>query len=90
MLRLMLCILLVAAVPSSAIAAKRTMSLSQAQTAAAKGDDANVSAALAMTTDRNTCLNGCGSRGYDDAHCKLYCKPGFCHPDEETPYCVGK
>jgi hypothetical protein len=89
MLRLTLCILLAGAVPASAIAAKRTISLSQAQTSAAKGD-ANVSAALAMTTDRNTCLNGCGSRGYDDAHCKLYCKPGFCHPDEETPYCVGK
>jgi len=88
MLRLTLCILLAAAVPGSAIAAKRTVSLTQARSAAAKGD-ADFSAALAMTTDRNTCLNGCGSRGYDEAHCKLFCKPGFCHPDEETPYCVG-
>jgi len=56
-----LCILLVVLPPSFAFAAKATMSLSEAQAAAAKGD-ADAAAAISMTTDRQTCLNGCAKR----------------------------
>ena len=59
-MRFVLCILLVALPPSFAFAAKGMMSLSEAQTAAAKGD-VDAAAAISMTTDRQTCLNGCAN-----------------------------
>ncbi len=89
MMRLVLCVLLALSLPASAIAAPRTMSLAQAQAAAEKGD-AGASAAVAMTTDQQTCLNGCANRGYDKERCANACRPGICHPDAETPYCVAK
>ena len=89
-MRFVLCLLLVTLLPGSAFAqtaAKRTMTLPQAQAAAEKGD-AGVAAAVATTVDRQTCLNGCANRGYDQGRCTNACRPGFCHPDAETPYCV--
>jgi hypothetical protein len=88
-MRFVLCLLLATMLPGSAVAAKRTLSLMQAEAAAAKGD-ANASAALATTTDRGTCLNECGNRGNDKAHCATACRPGLCHPDDDTPYCIAK
>ena len=89
MMRFVLCILLATLLPGSAFAAKQTMSLSQAEAAAAKGD-ADAEAALQTTTDQRTCLNECGKRGNDKAHCASACRPGLCHPGAETPYCVAR
>ena len=88
-MRFVLCVLLVALPTSFAFAAKGTMSLSQAQAAAKKGD-ARAAAAIATTTDRQTCLNGCANRGYNKGQCTNACRPGFCHPEGEQPYCVAK
>ena len=65
------------------------MSLSQAQAAAEKGD-AEAAAAVATTTDRQTCLNECANRGHDKGQCANACRPGICHPGAERPYCVAK
>ena len=93
MKRFALCLLLAALLPGllpgSAIAAKRTLSLAQAQAAADKGD-AKASAALATTTDRDTCLNECANRGNGQGQCASACRPGLCHPDAETPYCIAR
>lgn len=89
MIRFMLCILLATASAGSALAAKKVLTIDQAQTAQARGD-ANAAAALGMTTDQNTCLTECGKRGYDKANCTAACKPGFCHPGDDPPYCIGK
>lgn len=86
---IVLCLVATTMLPASAIAAKRVMSLTQAQAAAQKGD-ADASAAVGVTTDHDTCLNGCANRGYDKGHCNTACRPGLCHLDEETPYCVAK
>ena len=79
-MRFVLCILLVALPPSFAFGAKATMSLSEAQAAAA----------ISMTTDRQTCLNGCANRGYSKEQCTNACRPGLCHPGAEQPYCIAK
>jgi hypothetical protein len=88
-MRFVLCILLVASPPSLAFAAKATMSLSEAQEAAAKGD-ADAAAAISLTTDRQTCLNGCANRGYSKEQCTNACRPGLCHPGAMQPYCIAK
>jgi len=92
-MRFVLCILLAALVPAflpgSASAAQRTMTTAQAHAAAAKGDQ-NAAVAIATTTDRETCLGGCESRGYGKSACASACKPGLCHPDGDQPYCVGE
>ena len=88
-MRFVLCLLLATLLSGSAVAAKETMSLSQAQAAAARGDQ-NAAAAVATTTDQQTCLRECANRGYDKRHCASGCRPGLCHPDGETPYCVAK
>jgi hypothetical protein len=88
-MRFVLCVLLVALSPSFAFAAKATMSLSRAQTAAKKGD-AKAAAAIATKIDRQTCLNGCANRGYNKGQCSNACRPGICHPGAEQPYCVAK
>jgi len=64
-------------------------SLSQAQAAAARGDQ-NAAAAVATTTDQQTCLRECANRGYDKRHCDSGCRPGLCHPNGDTPYCVAQ
>lgn len=89
-MRFVLCILIAALLPGSAsAAAKRTMSLSQAQAAAAKGDT-KAAAAVATTTDRRTCQNECANRGHSKAQCADACRPGLCHPDGDTPYCIDR
>ena len=91
-MRFVLCLLLAAMASGSAFAAKQsmqTMNLSQAQAAAAKGDQA-AAAAVGTTIDQQTCLNGCSSRGYDKRNCDAACRPGFCHPHAETAYCVAE
>jgi hypothetical protein len=88
-MRFVLCILLAGLPPSFAFAAKGTMSLSQAQAAAAKGD-ADAAAAITMTTDRQTCLNGCANRSHNKEQCTSACRPGLCHPGAEHPYCIEK
>lgn len=88
-MRFMLCIWLVILVPGSAFAAEKTMPLAQAQAAADKGDS-DAAAAVGTTIDRFTCMNGCADRGYKKDKCTEACRPGFCHPGAETPYCVGK
>src|SRR6478609_4797188 len=88
-MRLVLCVLLLALSPGVAFAAKDTMTLSQAQAAAAKGDS-QAAAAIGTTTDQQTCLNECSNRGYDKGKCATACRPGICHPGGEPPYCVAK
>jgi len=88
-MRFVLCILLVALPPSFAFAAKGTMSLSQTQAAAKKGD-AQAASAVTTTTDRQTCLNECSNRGHDKGQCTSACRPGICHPGADQPYCVAK
>ena len=88
-MRFVLCLLLLALPPGSVFAAKGTMTLSQAQAAANKGD-AEAAAAIATTTDRQTCFNECTNRGHDKAQCTNACRPGICHPGGEPPYCVAK
>ena len=88
-MRFVLCVLLVALPPSFAFAAKGTMSLSQAQAAAKKGD-AKAAAAIATTTDRQTCLNGCANRGYNKRQCTNACRPGLGYSEGEQPFCVAK
>jgi hypothetical protein len=90
-MRFALCVLIAVLVPgsASAAAAKRTMSLSQAQAAAQKGDS-KAAAAVATTTDQRTCQNECANRGYKATECTSACRPGICHPDADTPYCVGR
>jgi hypothetical protein len=89
MMRFVLCLLLAVSLPGSALAAKRTLNLTQAQAAAAKGD-ANAAAAIQTTTDKDTCLNECANRGHNKNQCASACRPGFCHPDDDTPYCIMK
>ena len=90
-MRFVLCLLFATVLSGPAFAAKQSrqnMSLSQAQAAAAKGDQA-AAAAVGTTIDQQTCLNGCASRGYDKRNCTAACRPGLCHPRAETPYCVA-
>ena len=88
-MRFVLCILLAVLLPGSTFAANRTMSMSQAQAAAERGDP-QAAAALATTTDRETCLNECVYRGLNRAQCADACRPALCHPEAEQPYCVGR
>ena len=88
-MRFVLCILLVVLPSSFAFAAKGTMSLSEAQAAAAKGGT-DAAAAIMLTTDRQTCLNGCANRGHNKEQCANACRPGLCHPGAEQPYCIAK
>ena len=87
-MRFVLCILLVALLPSFAFAADGTMSLAQAHAAATRGD-AKAASAIATTVDRLTCLSGCADRGYSKSACSRGCRPGICHPGGEQPYCVA-
>jgi hypothetical protein len=68
-MRFVLCVVIAALLPVSALAAKGggPMSLSQARAAAEKGD-AGAAAAVATTTDRQTCLNECANRGHNKGH----------------------
>jgi hypothetical protein len=89
-MRFVLCIVVAALLPATALAASGgSMSRSSAQEAAAKGDQ-KAAAALATTTDRETCLSGCASRGYPKSQCTTACRPGLCHPNGDQPYCVSK
>jgi len=86
-MRLGLCVLLSMLLASSSIAAQRTLTRSEAQTAVA-GGDAQAAGALTMTTDQTTCLNECAKRGHSSVECATACTPGLCHPDAEQPYCI--
>ena len=90
-MRFVLCIVIAALLPASALAAKGggSMSLSRAQAAAAKGDQ-KAAAAIATTTDRESCMTGCANRGHSKSKCVSACRPGLCHPGGEQPYCVSK
>jgi hypothetical protein len=91
-MRFVLCVVIAVLLPASALAAKGSggsMSLSRAQAAAAKGDQ-NAARAVATTTDRETCLSGCASRGVPKRKCVSACRPGLCHPGAEQPYCVSR
>ena len=90
-MRFVLCIVIAALLPASALAAKGgvSMSLSSAQAAAAKGDQ-KAAAAIATTTDRESCMTGCANRGHSKSQCVSACRPGLCHPSGEQPYCVSK
>ena len=90
-MRFVLCIVIAALLPASALAAKdgESMSLSRAQAAAAKGDQ-KAAAALATTTDRESCMTGCANLGHSKSQCVSACRPGLCHPSGEQPYCVSK
>jgi len=89
-MRFVFCIVIAAMLPASALAASGgPMSLSRAQEAAARGDQ-RAAAALATTTDHDTCMGGCVARGHPKGQCVTACRPGLCHPDGEQPYCVSK
>ena len=90
-MRFVMCIVIAALLPTSALAAKDggSMSLSSAQAAAAKGDQ-KAAAAIATTTDRESCMTGCANRGHSKSQCVTACRPGLCHPGGEQPYCVSK
>ncbi len=86
-MRLVLCVLLSMLLASSAFAAQRTLTRSDAQAAAGSGD-AQAAGALTMTTDQTTCQNECTKRGHNATECTAACQPGLCHPDAEQPYCI--
>lgn len=91
-MRFVLCIVIAALLPVSALAAKGgggAMGLARAQAAAAKGDQ-KAAAAVATTTDRDACMSGCANRGISKNKCVSACRPGLCHPGAEQPYCVSK
>ena len=90
-MRFVLCIVIAALLPASALAAKGggSMSLSSAQVAAAKGDQ-KAAAAIATTTDRESCMTGCANRGHSKSQCVSACRPVLCHPGGEQPDCVSK
>jgi len=90
-MRFVLCIIIAALLPATALAAKGggSMSLSSAQAAAAKGDQ-KAAAAIATTTDRESCMTGCAKRGHSKSQCVTACRPCLCHPGGEQPYCVSK
>jgi hypothetical protein len=85
-MRFVLCIVIAALLPGSALAA--TMSLSRAQAAAARGDQ-QAAAALATMTNRDACMSGCASRGHRKG-CISACRPGLCHTGGKEPYCVAR
>jgi len=88
-MRFVLCVVIAAMLPGSALAAKggESMSLARAQAAAAKGDQ-NAARAIATTTDREACMSECANRGHSKRQCVSACRPGLCHPGAEQPYCV--
>jgi hypothetical protein len=90
-MRFVLCIVIAALLPGSAFAARGggAMILSRAQAAAARGDQ-QAAAALSTMTDRESCMNGCATRGHPKGECASACRPGICHPSGEQPYCVAK
>ena len=90
-MRFVLCIVIAALLPASALAAQSgvSMSLSRAQAAAAKGDQ-EAAAAIRTTTTHEACLSGCANRGHSKAECVHACRPGLCHPGAEQPYCVSE
>ena len=90
-MRFVLCVVIAALLPATAFAAKEggSVSLSRAQTAAAKGDQ-KAAFALSTTTDHDSCMSGCASRGHSKGECVSACRPGMCHPGGEQPYCVSR
>ena len=89
-MRFVLCIIIAALLPGSALAAKGgTMSFSRTQAAAARGDQ-QAAAALATTTYRESCMSGCAARGHRKGQCVSASRPGICHPSGKQPYCVAK
>ena len=75
-MRFVLCIVIVALLPASALAQNGgSMSLSRAQAAAAKGDQ-KAAAAVATTTDRESCMTGCANPGISKNKCASACRPG--------------
>jgi hypothetical protein len=90
-MRFVLCVVIAALLPTSALAAKGggSMSLSRAQAAAAKGDQ-KAAAALQTTTNREACLSGCASRDIPKRKCVSACRPGVCHTGGEQAYCVSR
>jgi hypothetical protein len=85
-MRFALCIVIATLLPSSALAAKGdgAMTLSRTQAAASRGDQL-AAAALSTTTDRESCMSGCASRGHSKGECVSACRPGICHPGGEQP-----
>lgn len=88
-MRFVLCLLLAAIVLPGSAAAKRTLTLAQAQAAAARGDN-EAARALTTTVDRQVCLSECANRGHDNGQCSTACRPGLCHPDADQPYCIAR
>jgi hypothetical protein len=89
-MRFVLCIVIAALLPGSALAAKGgAMSLSRTQAAASRGDQ-QAAAALATTTYRQACMSGCVARGHRKGQCVSACRPGICHLSSKPPYCVAK
>jgi hypothetical protein len=88
-MRFVLCVVIAALLPGSALAAKsgEALSLSRTQEAAARGDQ-KAQFALSTTTDHESCMSGCASRGHAKGECSRACRPGICHPGGEQPYCV--
>lgn len=86
-MHLVLCALLTMLLTSSTFAAQRTLTRAEAQAAAGSGN-AQAAGALTMSTDQTTCQNECTKRGHTAAQCTEACRPGFCHPDAEQPYCI--
>ena len=90
-MRFVLCVVIAALLPVSALGATGgdSMSLSQTQAAAARGD-LQAAAALSTMTNRDGCMSGCASRGHPKDRCVSACRPGLCHTGGEQPYCVSK
>jgi hypothetical protein len=90
-MRFVLCVVIAVLLPTSAFAAKESgsISLSRTQAAATHGDQ-KAAFALSTTTDRESCMSGCASRGHSKGECVSACRPGICHPGGEQPYCVSK
>ena len=85
-MRFVLCIVIAALLPGSALAAKGgTMSLSRTQAAAARGDQ-QAAAALATTTYREACMSGCAA----ERSMRQRLPPGHLPPKRQAALLRGK
>jgi hypothetical protein len=41
-------------------------------------------------TNHDSCVSECANRGHSKGQCVSACRPGFCHPGGEPPYCVSQ
>ena len=89
-MRFVLCIVIAALLPGSALAAKGgTMSFSRTQAAAARGDQ-QAAAALATTTYREACMSGCAAPWSSERSMRQRLPPGHLPLKQQAALLRGK